>query len=497
MFHSRSESVISERNGVRDCKPQTLPLFLKAGTLLILSSCLGVPPAVSSQLETSTNTETEVLVYGKEQEIVEAIERSRDAQVVDTFPNALDYTLSVLLAHAYPVQKTEELVRHTIDAVCKEIESLGHTNIPASQRNSWVDTASQTKSFELVLNEIEAIADGEVKRDQLVNAGLPAMLSATGSKVAGVLGVPQAEWLTNLIEARSKPSEERGLLGIDASDWPTIKVLPDTLAAEAGLRDGDVVLRVNTKDVAEIKTIADALRSLRGATGTNLSMTIERGAQTLTFNIRRESAAERIKASVIDPGIVYIKIPDFEGSGIAMRVKNLVREHVTLTTPAIILDLRDNSAGRPEETNGVADIFLDEKYLQIFQFKNGRRVAFKSKPGSLIVRVILLTNQNTASCAEMLALALHDNRRATVIGQTTAGALCGKEFEKLADGRMITFRGEPTVLSPTGQDYSEIGFPPDIVVDVSEDSNEDEILARAIEFVRSAERKDLSQKPTR
>ena len=506
MFQSIEESV--PRRTTCDWNGQSQELssrgnavFLAAGTLVTLSIWLWASFCAWAQEVPATATEIEVLVYGREQAIVEAIGKRLDSQFAqkfpdDKFPNDLDRTLSVLLAKAYPKLEARDLVRPTLDAVRREVEILKPTKIPDSMRTEWVNTILSTRSFEVVLKEIEAIANGAVNRKQLVNTGLPAMLQATRSKVAGVLSVSQAEWLRNLIEARDTPSNERGTLGVDLSNWPTIKVLPDTLAAESGLRDGDVVLRVNSKEVAQIDSTADALRELRGTAGSEISVTIERGDQTLTLAIRRSSAAETIKARMIDPGIIFIKIPLFEGSGIAERVNELVRTHVTDETSAVILDLRDNNAGRPEETNGVADIFLDEKYLQIFQFRDGRRIAFKSKPGALDVRVIVLTNRNTASCAEMLALALRDNQRATVIGQTTAGALCGKQFEKLADGRMITFRSEPTVLSPAGQDYSETGLTPDIIVDVSKVTGEDKILSRAIDFVHTRPRTDTSLQPT-
>jgi carboxyl-terminal processing protease len=337
---------------------------------------------------------------------------------------------------------------------------------------------------------------GGAVRAQLVTAGLKAMLRATGWKSASVLKGPEVEQIMKMAEARGTAGEERGVLGVKIDRWPVIEPVPGTPAAEAGLRDGDVVQRVEARDVAEIKTIAEALKALSGAAGTEISLTVKRGNETLTFKIRRAPlAAASIQASVVDSGVVYIRIPFFEGSGIGAKVKKFIGEHVTDATSEVILDVRDNPGGRAEEVNAVADIFLDEKYLQIFQFRNGKRIAFKSKPGALDVRVIVLTNRNTGSGAEMLALTLHDNHRATVIGQPTAGALFGKDFEKLDDDRMIVFRSEPTILSPTGNDYSETGLPPDIEVGESKGSGEDKILGRAIQLARTRIQKERSPKP--
>jgi carboxyl-terminal processing protease len=429
--------------------------------------------------------DAEVFVYGREQTIIDAITKTSDRQADREYRNDLDHVFSVLLNRAYPGPQAHELARRAIDALCREAETLGHKKVPELQPGTWEATATRTRSFESVLTDMETTAIGSAKRERLINAGLTAMLGATGSRSASVLSATEAERTMEMLAARGRASKEPGILGVNVSRWPIIEVLPDTPAAEAGLRDGDIAVRVNTRDVARTETGADGMKALKGAADTVVSLTVERGSRILTFEVRRASAATRIKASVIAMGIVYIQIPLFEGSGVAERVKELVRKHVADATSGFVLDLRNNRGGRAEEANAVADIFLDETRLQILLFRNGRRIAFKSKPGALDVRVAVLTNHDTASAAEMLAIALHDNHRATVIGQPTAGLLFGKDFEKLKDGRMIVFRSEPTVLSPTGNDYSETGLSPDILVSEPKGSGEDKTLGRAIQLLQT------------
>ena len=429
---------------------------------------------------------TEVFVYGNEQALVDAMATRSEPRANQEYPNDLDHVFAVLLSRAYPPPEEHNLARHTVEALCRKFELLARTKVSDSLRDRRVATATRTKSFESVLKDMEANAAVRAKREQFVNSALTAMLRATGCKSACVLSAPEAQRLTNSLGARSAPNEEMGMVGVNADRWPTIDVLPGTPAADAGLRDGDVVLRVNSKDVAMTEVASDGLKALRGAAGARIRLTVKRGSKSLTFEVRRAPyAAASIRVSVMDPGVVCIRIPLFEGSGIAKRVNDLLHRNMTAATSHVIIDLRENSGGRAEEANGVADIFLDNKYLQIFEFRNGRRIAFKSKPGALDVKVIVLTNHNTWSAGEMLAIALHDNHRATLIGEPTAGALFGKDFEKLRDGRMVVFRSEPTVLSPTGKDYSEVGLPPDIVVGEAKVSGEDRVLARTMELVRA------------
>jgi C-terminal peptidase prc len=466
------------------CRAAESVRLLAVVTFLAISSWLSAAETSWAQQE-GAPVHTEVIVYGEESAIVDAMTKESHAQDTHKYPNELDHVFSVLLNRAYPKPEPQDLARPVIDAICNEVDATAEPETTDSRRSAWAAAATRTKSFESVLNDLEARAAGHITRTQLVNTGLTAMLRATGCKYAGVLSEADSQWMMNIFAARDAPGKERGTIGVDVSRWPAIHVVPGMPAAKAGLRDGDVVLRVGTRDVAKTEVAADGLKALGGAAGTAISLTVKRGSNILRFEVRRASAAERVNARVIEPGVVYIPIPQFEGAGIAERVKQLVRKFVTDATSDVILDLRNNIGGRPEEANGVADIFLDEKCLQIYEFSNGRRIAFKSKPGALQPRVILLVNRATGCAAETLVIALHDNHRGVVVGRPTAGVLSGHDGEKLRDGRLVIFRSEPTVLSPTGNDYSETGVSPDILVDAPNSPGEDKILERALQLARA------------
>ena len=84
-----------------------------------------------------------------------------------------------------------------------------------------------------------------------------------------------------------KAMKVQGIIGIDISKWPTIKVAPGMPAEDAGVQSGDVVIRVNGKDVSHITTSGDALKILRGPAGEMLSITVKRDEQVLDFNVER------------------------------------------------------------------------------------------------------------------------------------------------------------------------------------------------------------------
>jgi hypothetical protein len=87
-------------------------------------------------------------------------------------------------------------------------------------------------------------------------------------------------------------SEQRGLIGIDLENWPTLKVISGMAAEKAGVKDGDVVLKVNGNSVSNIKSSGEALNLLSGKAGEKVVLTVKRGEQILTFEIERAPSTE-------------------------------------------------------------------------------------------------------------------------------------------------------------------------------------------------------------
>ncbi len=428
----------------------------------------------------------EVFITGNEQAIVDSFTNKGKTPGAEKFPNVLDHALSVLLLKGYPQPDVEKIAQGVVISLCKEFERQTQDRVPDEERKKWISTAFRAKRFEDVLKNIDARKRKGLDRTKLIESGLRGMVEGPGPRFAWLLTGVQAAGMKEMIKNRKTPATEPGVIGIQLDRWPVVQVMPDSPAAGGGLQSGDLILAIDGKDVSGVKTAADALRHLKGPSGKKVTLRVKRGKETLTFQVRRTAAGTAgIRWEVVEPGIVYIKIPTFEGSGIADTVKQIIHAHLADRARVLMLDLRDNPGGRPEEANGVADIFLNDRYLQVFEFPGGKRVTIKSHPGGLDVAIVILVNKNSYSGAEMLAMALHDNDRATLVGEATAGALFGKDMVELGNGQAIIFRTEPIVLSPRGNDYSKAGVQPDIVVRDAAGPYGDPILRAAIEFSRT------------
>ena len=459
--------------------PMRLAGFLTRSFSVWLLMRSGLGSLAGAPADTNTG---EVFLTGNEQTIIERFVTKPEAPGLGQFTNSLDQALAVLVARALPTPQPADLARAAVVALAKEQERQTGKPVSAAQRDTWVSALARTGSFEPVLKEL---ATPGVKADQLLGAGLAGMLDASGWSSAGVLPPAYAEELKQMVRARERPTEERGFLGIKLEHWPAVEVLPGSPAAEAGLRDGDRLTTVDGKDAGTAKTASQAFQLLQGPTGAVVKLVAERDGRKLGFEVKRApAAAAQVSCKRIEPYVLVMRIPSFEGAGIAEKVRRLLEQAGARKGQSVLLDLRDNAGGRPEEANGVADIFLDSQLLLICEFRSGNRIAFKSHPGAVEVRLIVLTNKGTGSGAEMLALALRENCGALLVGERTAGALFGKDLADLVGGQTIVFRTEPTLLSPSGRDHSLTGVPPDVEVSDDRGQNRDAVLSRALELCR-------------
>jgi len=430
----------------------------------------------------ATNT-GDVFLTGNEQGIIERFVTKAEAPSPGQFTNSLDQALAVLVARVLPTPQRADFARAAVLALAKERERQTGKPVNAAERDAWVSAVTRSGSFAPVLKEL--VTPG-VKADLLVGVGLAAMLGASGWSSAGILPSAYAEELQRMIRARESLTEERGFLGIKPERWPEVEVVAGGPAAAAGLRDGDRLTAVDGKDTGTVKTGTEALRLLQGPAGTVAKLAVERDGSEITFEVKRApTATAQVSCERIEPNVLLLRIPTFEGAGIARQARRLLERAGLSKGQSVLLDLRDNAGGRPEEANGVADIFLDSQLLLICEFRRGNRIAFKSHPGAVEGRVIVLTNRGTGSAAEMLAMALHENGGAPLVGERTAGALFGKDVAELVGGETILFRTEPTMLSPSGRDYSLTGIPPDVEVVDTKGEDRGAVLSRALDLARS------------
>ncbi len=238
-------------------------------------------------------------------------------------------------------------------------------------------------------------------------------------------------------------------------------------AQKAGLKPGDVVLKVNGQEVSGVPLDQVVLKIL-GPAGTPVSLTILNPSTGETREVKLHRA--KISLHSVDwdflPGgrVVHLRISSFSagvGKGTSEALSLLLRHNPS----GIILDVRNNPGGLLGEAVRVASQFLSRGNLALVKDAAGKidPVPLKSGGRALEVPLVVLVNEGTASAPEIVAGALQDARRAKVVGEKTFGTGTVLEKFSLSDGSALLLATEEW-LTPAGRTIWHKGIAPDVTV---------------------------------
>jgi len=252
-----------------------------------------------------------------------------------------------------------------------------------------------------------------------------------------------------------------------------IAPLEGSPAEQAGLKSGDAIMRINGEDVSHLG-LPELITRVRGDAGTTITLTVIHQGSDLPedVTITRQRIRSRLVSYEIlpDSNVADVRLSQFSG-GATNDLKNALKSAMDAHVSGIVLDLRDNPGGILDQAVDVASQFLGDGTVVIV--KDGqreRRIA--AKPGGVAVGVPLtvLINGGTASAAEIVAGALEQNHRATLVGQTTFGTGTVLSTFRLKDGSAILL-GTSEWLTPDGQLIKGKGIQPDVPVRLASQSD--------------------------
>jgi carboxyl-terminal processing protease len=247
-----------------------------------------------------------------------------------------------------------------------------------------------------------------------------------------------------------------------------IAVIDGSPAHRAGLRAGDIIATVDGQETARLPDgeLADLVR---GEPGTLVRLGIERPGSTereVVDVFRGEVEIDPVMWAMA-PGsdVAVIRIVQFS-VGAGHQLREAVEEAVALGASGIVLDLRGNPGGLVVETLNAVSAFLDEGVAFLERGRDEPAEPVRIDPGRAIdteIPVVVLVDYGTASSGEILAAALRDNGRATIIGEQTFGTGTILNTLRLKDGSAMRL-GVREWLTPKGEAVFRVGLTPDEVV---------------------------------
>jgi carboxyl-terminal processing protease len=253
-----------------------------------------------------------------------------------------------------------------------------------------------------------------------------------------------------------------------------VSPIDDTPAQRAGIKPGDAIIAVDGEPVGE--QLDDTVTKLRGDAGTKVRLDVRRDGvdDMLTFDLERTMIhVDSVKSDLLEPGIGYLRITQFSettGRDLNRAFQGLEARNGS-ELHALILDLRNNPGGVLDAAVEVSDAFLDDG---VIVSADGRideaKFSMSAHPGDLMhgEPIAVLVNGGSASASEIVAGALKDHHRATIMGSHTYGKGSVQTVMPLSNGRAIKLTTS-RYFTPSGEPIHEGGILPDVPLQADAD----------------------------
>ena len=325
----------------------------------------------------------------------------------------------------------------------------------------------ELRTFSEIFGRIKSSYVEPVEDKQLIENAIRGMLSGLD---------PHSTYLdlNDFKDLREGTSGEFGGLGIEVSmEDGFVKVvapIDDTPAAEAGIRAGDLIIRLDDTPVKGM-TLNEAVDLMRGKPGSKLLLTIIREGADKPLKVEITRAiikVESVKHKMLEPGYGYVRITTFQSrTGASLREAiSALKEENGGKLDGMVLDLRNNPGGVLDAAVDVSDAFITKGMIV---YTEGRiadsEQKFNATPDDLLkgAPLIVLVNGGSASASEIVAGALQDQKRAIIIGSKTFGKGSVQTVMPLTNEtavKMTTAR----YFTPSGRSIQAEGIVPDIEI---------------------------------
>ncbi|MDR2654915.1 MAG: S41 family peptidase [Oscillospiraceae bacterium] len=261
---------------------------------------------------------------------------------------------------------------------------------------------------------------------------------------------------TKGIGARVSPGESN-FMHVD-------EVYKNSPAFDVGLAAGNLIVKVDNIDISNEATYEEAKAVLTGEVGTKVFITYRSETQEQTVEVTlREYEVPTVYSKIMGKNGV-IKITEFN-EGTSAQFSDALSSLIAQGADGLIFDVRDNGGGQVDSVVAVLDTLLPEGNIVTIEYESTPQEVYVSKEGEISLPMTVIVNGNTASAAELFAVALWDYGKAKIVGTSTLGKGTIQTLYKLNDGsaiRLTSAKYNP----PQSPNYDGIGVRPDVEVKI-------------------------------
>lgn len=260
-------------------------------------------------------------------------------------------------------------------------------------------------------------------------------------------------------------------VGMEDGFVKVIAPIDDTPAEKAGMKAGDLVIRIDDLPVKGL-TLQQAVEKLRGEVGTKVELTVVRKTEDKPIVVKLTRAVIKVnsvKQRMLDKDYGYVRISQFQiktGRQLLEAIDKLTKENEQ-PLKGLVLDLRNNPGGVLNAAVQVSDAFLNDGLIV---YTEGRvedsEMRFNAAQGDALngAPIVVLINEGSASASEIVAGALQDNKRAVIAGRTSFGKGSVQSLIPLNNGAAIKLT-TARYFTPSGRSIQASGIEPDVIIE--------------------------------
>jgi carboxyl-terminal processing protease len=260
-------------------------------------------------------------------------------------------------------------------------------------------------------------------------------------------------------------------IGIEVTDVDgavrVITPMAGSPAARSGLRSGDEIIAVNGVRV-EPGNLQETINQMRGRAGSKITVTVMRDGEAVIHEMRREIIrVASVYHEMLAPAYGYVRVNQFSETTARELSRAIDDMQKGEMLEGLVLDLRNNPGGVLDAAVDVSDLFLDSGVIVTAEGRTAEsRFRRSAHRGDVLdgAELILLVNEGSASASEIVAGALQDHGRATVIGTSTFGKGLVQTVVPLSKGRAIKLTTS-RYFTPSGDSINETGITPDVYIE--------------------------------
>ena len=314
-------------------------------------------------------------------------------------------------------------------------------------------------------------------------------------------------------------------IGMEDGLVKVVSPIEGSPAFRAGLKSGDLITKIDETLVKGL-TLDQAVKRMRGEPGTKVQLMVFRKAETRSFPVtivREEIRSVSVRSKMVEPGYAWLRVSQFQDRTVddfVRRIEDLYKQDPNLK--GIVLDLRNDPGGLLEASVAISAAFLPSDVTVVST--NGQipesKAVFKASPDSYMRRggndplkrlpealksvpLVVLVNEGSASASEIVAGALQDNKRATIMGAQTFGKGSVQTVRQLSADTALKIT-TARYYTPNGRSIQAKGIVPDVMLDETPEGNlfsslrvREADLDKHLQSGQGAEQKDEAREKAR